>query len=129
MVGFQQFAFICAVLAGFAFSYFGALLALSPASRAAERAAMAAAIAASALVVATLAATFIGIDAADGGALPARALAVRPVMAFGFVVGLLGLLCGLALGAWHRSRALGLVASVAAISGALTALWMFARYL
>jgi hypothetical protein len=79
--------------------------------------------------VSTLGGTFVSLDAAASApALPARAAALRPVMAPGFVFGLVLLLGSLALGAWQRSRRLGGVVATAAAAATAVSLWMFALY-
>jgi hypothetical protein len=130
---FEQFALVNAVLAGLAFAYFGALLALPP-SRAGHWAIGCVAVAAASLVVSTLGGTFVSIDVALGAAAESTAVqervgALRGVTALGFALGLVLLLASLALGAWQRSRPLGGVVTAAAVAATVVSLWMFARYL
>jgi hypothetical protein len=118
---FAQLGFVCAVLAGFAFTFVGGLLSSSAQSRAYAWTFGAALFAAVALMVAAVGAVFAGLGTAGQFLAPEQARLLHQLVSQAFLLGVLALLVAAGCVGWLRSRRLGLV-SLAVASLGLAAL-------
>lgn len=128
---FRQFAFINALLGGFAFSFLGVLLSSQTKHRVVGAAIAITAGAAACFIIATLGATFSAAAAANAGAaaLPASIVGLRKPMSLIFLGGVFFLLVSLGLSGWLRSRNLGLVTTLIALLTAVGAFFMLAPFI
>ena len=128
---YRQFAFVSSVLAGFAFTFYAALLAISAKSRATSWAAFLTVTASTCFLIVTLGTTFSAARVAGLSAeaeLPPELAAQQAPLSVLFLLGIYLLLASFGLGGWIRSRKLGIVTVVVSILGAagvLGALWPF----
>ena len=132
---YQQFAFINAILGGFAFSFLGVLLTVDSKHRVVSWVTAITAGAAACFIIATLGATFSGVAAAAAAAnegvfeLSASILALRRPMSLIFLGGVLLLLVSLGMSGWLRSRILGIVTTIIAILAVFGAVFMMTPFI
>jgi len=128
---YQQFAFINAILGGFAFSFLGVLLTVDSKHRVVSWVTAITAGAAACFIIATLGATFSAAAAANTGAseLPASILALQKPMSLIFLGGVLLLLVSLGMSGWLRSRSLGIVTTIIAILAVFGAVFMMTPFI
>jgi len=128
---FRQFAFINAILGGFAFSFLGVLLTVDSKHRVVSWVTAITAGAAACFIIATLGATFSAAAAANTGAseLPASILALQKPMSLIFLGGVLLLLVSLGMSGWLRSRSLGIVTTIIAILAVFGAVFMMTPFI
>ena len=130
---YQQFAFINAILGGFAFSFLGVLLTVDSKHRVVSWITAITAGAAACFIIATLGATFSGIAVIAAAAkevpLSASLLALRKPMSLIFLGGVLLLLVSLGMSGWLRSRILGIVTTIIAILAVFGAVFMMTPFI
>ena len=128
---YRQFAFVSSVLAGFAFTFYAALLAIGRESRAASVGSLLTVTASVCFLIVTLATTFSAAQMARlpaGAALPPQLTAQLTPISVAFSLGILLLLASFGLGGWIRSRQLGYATAAIAVLGVIGvcfALWPF----
>lgn len=119
---YRQFAFISSVLAGFAFTFYAALLAVPRESRAVSWGAFLTVTASVCFLVVTLATTFSAARMArmpEGAEIPPELAAQLSLISTIFILGILLLLASFGLGGWIRSRRLGTATTAVAILGTI----------
>jgi len=119
---YRQFGFVSSVLGGFAFTFFGVLLPVSPKGRAAALAAYLAVAGSIAFLLVTLGMTFAASVAASlpmGAVMPPSIVAQQTPLSFCFIVGMSLLLTSFAVGGWIHSRFMGIATIILAAVGAL----------
>ena len=119
---YRQFGFVSSVLGGFAFTFFGVLLPVSPKGRAAALAAYLAVAGSIAFLLVTLGMTFAASVAASlpmGAVMPLSIVAQQTPLSFCFIVGMSLLLTSFAVGGWIHSRFMGIATIILAVVGAL----------
>jgi hypothetical protein len=119
---YRQFGFVSSVLGGFAFTFFGVLLPVSPKGRAAALAAYLAVAGSIAFLLVTLGMTFAASVAASlpmGAVMPPSIVAQQTPLSFCFIVGMSLLLTSFAVGGWIHSRFMGIATIILAVVGAL----------
>ena len=126
----RQLASVSAFLGGFAATFFGILLQSNSPRRQVGWAAGAAALASAAFMISVIAGTLVALvvnpAAPDAIATPEFLPWGRRILLISFAFGIYANLLSLGLSGWIRSRALGIVTSVAALlSGAVV--WTFVR--
>jgi hypothetical protein len=129
---YRQFAFVSSVLAGFAFTFYAALLGIDRQKRAVSWAALLTVTASICFLVVTLATTFAAAHVAvlpDNAELPPVLRAQQAPLSMFFLAGILLLLASFALGGWIRSRRLGLATTAVAAFGALAVFFALSPYL
>lgn len=129
---YRQFAFVSSVLAGFAFTFYAALLATSPSSRAASWAALLTVAASTCFLIVTLGTTFAAqrvARLAEGASIPEEIANQRAPLSVLFLLGILFLLTSFGLGGWIRSRWLGIATTVVAVLGAVGVFGALAPFL
>ena len=118
---YRQFGFVSSVLGGFAFTFFGVLLPVSPRGRPAALAAFLAVAGSIALLLVTLGMTFAAAVAGSlpsDAVMPASILAQQTPLSFCFVVGVVFLLASFAVAGWIHSRFMGIATVILAVVGA-----------
>ncbi len=128
---FRMFAFINAILGGFAFSFLGVLLTVDSKHRVISWVTAITAGAAGCFIIAALGATFSAVAAASAGAseLPASISALHKPMSLIFLGGVLLLLISLGMSGWLRSRILGIVTTIIAILAVFGAVFMMTPFI
>ena len=119
----KQIASMSAILGGFAATFLGVLLQSSDTRRHVGWAAGAAAVASASFIIAVIAGTLLGLvlnpEAPQKFATPEFTPWALHVMLVSFGIGIYANLLSLGLSGWIRSRALGIVTSVAALIAAI----------
>jgi hypothetical protein len=119
----RQIAFLSAFLGGFAANFLGILLQSANSRRYAGWAAGAAAVASASFILAVISGTAVALVLHPGAppdvAKPTFLPQVRALIFATFGIGIYGILLSLGLSGWIRSRALGVVTSVAALLSAI----------
>ena len=127
----RQIASLSAFLGGFAATFLGILLQSSSPRRHVGWAAGAAAVASASFMIAVIAGTLVALvlnpEAPPNLAAPEFLPWVRGVIFVAFAVGIYANLLSLGLSGWIRSRALGIVTSIAALIAAII-VWTFVRW-
>ena len=129
---YRQFEFVSSVLGGFAFTFFGVLLPVSPKGRAAALAAYLAVAGSIAFLLVTLGMTFAASVAASlpmGAVMPPSIVAQQTPLSFCFIVGMSLLLTSFAVGGWIHSRFMGIATIILAAVGALGAFLVLIPFL
>jgi hypothetical protein len=129
---YRQYAFVSSVLAGFAFSFYGVLLAASSRHRAASWAALMAVAASVAFLLVTLGMTFAASRAAalpNGAPLTLAVAAQQGPLSVYFDAGIVFLFASFGLGGWIRSRGLGIATTLVASIGLLGAICVLLPYI
>ena len=129
---YRQFAFVSSVLAGFAFTFYGALLVASSTHRAAGWAAILALCASVACLIVTLGTTFAAARAAGlpaGVSLPQEITANTAPISMCFLLGIIFLFASFGVSGWIRSRRLGAATTTVAVLGLLCAFWVLRPFL
>jgi hypothetical protein len=130
---FRQTAFISALVAGFAFTFAGVLVTSSSKNRIVGWTAAFSILASAGLVVCALgwtlcaprmAALAAGASSAQGIDLPEAYRQIHRCLSTTFTTCFFLFLASVALSGWIRSRALGVVSTLAAASGGLMAVWV-----
>src|SRR5262249_19271753 len=119
---YRQFGFVSSVLGGFAFTFFGVLLPVSPKARAAALAAYLAVVGSIAFLLVTLGMTFAAAVAASlpsDALMPASILAQQTPLSFCFILGMSFLLASFGVAGWIHSRFMGIATVILAVAGAL----------
>ncbi len=114
---FAQLGFVCAVLAGFAFTFVGGLLSSPVQSRAYAWTFGAALFAAVALMVAAVGAVFAGLAVAGQHVAAEQARSLHQLVSQAFLLGVIALLVAAGCVGWLRSRRLGFVSIAVAVLG------------
>ena len=121
----RQFAFVSSVLAGFAFAFYGALLAAAREHRAGSWAAFFAVAASVAFLPVTLGMTFNAARATNQpGELNLSTAATDPqiaLLSMLFLSGVVFLLASFGISGWMRSRGLGIATTSLSLLGAIAA--------
>jgi hypothetical protein len=125
----RQIAFLSAFLGGFAASFLGILLQSQNSRRYVGWAAGAAAISSASFILAVISWTAVALvlhpGAPPGVAKPTFLPQVHSLIFVTFGIGIYGILLSLGLSGWIRSRALGIVTSIAALlSGIIVSLFV-----
>jgi hypothetical protein len=129
---YRQFGFVSSVLGGFAFTFFGVLLPVSPKGRAAALAAYLAVAGSIAFLLVTLGMTFAASVAASlptEAVMPPSIVAQQTPLSFCFIVGMSLLLASFAVGGWIHSRFMGIATIILAVVGALGTFFVLIPFL
>lgn len=126
-----QLGSISAFFGGVAVAFLGILIFASVRSRLMETTIGAFVVAAVCFIVSALAATIISVGVLPGAARdiarPAYLISTVALMNVAFLVGITGLLTGISLSGWLRSRSTGWLTTVAGSIGLIAVLWLSIR--
>jgi len=129
---YRQFGFVSSVLGGFAFTFFGVLLPVSPKGHAAALAAYLAVAGSIAFLLVTLGMTFAAGVAASlptEAIMPASIVAQQTPLSLCFLAGVALLLASFGVGGWIHSRFMGIATIVLALVGAFGTVFVLIPFL
>lgn len=129
MTSYQQLAFVSSVLAGFAFAFYGTLLASPAAHRVASWAAFLAVCSSICFLIVTLGSTFAVTAASHSTALPEAIRAQQEPLTNLFLLGIVLTLISFGLGGWMRSHKLGIATTCVALMGVISVIWVIRPFI
>ncbi len=129
MTAYQQLAFVSSVLAGFAFAFYGTLLAAPTTHRIASWSAFLAVCASICFLIVTLGSTFAEAALSRSKILPVAIQAQQEPISTLFLLGIVLTLISFGFGGWVRSHKLGVATTCVAVLGIIGVIWVMQPFI